>query len=128
MRAWFFPAVLAVLSGCGPEFVANTLYPDGEVFQFRSSDGDSLMKYACAASGPGGATAKIRAAAAHRHFERENERFAQSAAQGMIDDISAGKSDAGIAAKLDRDSDAFGDNIFNDLERRFACAMIDVTD
>ncbi len=69
LRVALFTGAL-LLSGCGPEVMAEALYPGGQVVALRSSDGESVMQYGCAPEGPGGKTVTERAAAARTGISR----------------------------------------------------------
>jgi hypothetical protein len=112
------------LSGCGPEVMAEALYPGGQVVALRSSDGEPVMQYGCAPEGPGGKTVTERAAAAHRYFEAELDRFGDRMVDKMMADIENDVSEDAFTAKLISDSEAFADKTGAEMNKRFACAYL----
>ena len=121
-RVW---VVLALgLAGCMPQTVAQAQYPGAKVFAFRSAYGSDVLRYGCAPEGPGGSI-DDRAAAAHRYFDREVERFADSLADQMIKDMEAGVSETAFTRKMEAASTAFADRVAPEMDRRFACVYLD---
>ena len=113
-----------LLAGCGPQFMAEALYPGGQVFAFRAAGDGRAMSYACAPEGPGGKTARDRAAAAHQYFDTSLERFSVKLADEMLTDIQASLSEAEFAAKVDRETWAFAETSGAEMEKRFACTFL----
>lgn len=119
-----FLCLTTLLAGCGPQFIAESLYPGGKVFAFRSAHDVSVMQYACAAEGPGGKTVQDRAAASHRYFDVGLENLARKSADGVFANIEAGVSDIEIANRVMRDAEAFSAKAGAEMEARYACTYI----
>lgn len=122
-------AGVAVLAGCSPEGLAQTIYPGAQSFTYRSEAAETANTYVCAPEGPGGKTPEARAKATHRFVEREVMQFAAQQAALMMAAADEGE---GAAKLFDRAfiaaGDAFGEKLFTDTDRQFKCFMVQSID
>jgi len=115
------------LSGCSTDALLDAAYPDYERFQFATTDGDSILSYACA-PGPSATETQNRAAQAHRFFERNINALAERAATGLIDRADQGQGTLSNAIALNRELNANVEEIVAQTESRFQCLMYDEQD
>jgi hypothetical protein len=118
-------AAVLVLSGCVANSVGQALYPGAQSFSYAAAATGSTNTYACAPTGPGGATPQLRAQAMHRFFETESGRFADAQVAEMMKTAGSAteaQMQAG-GARLDAATNAFADRMFKEGDTRFKCVL-----
>lgn len=115
------------LAGCSTDALLDAAYPDYERFQFATSDGESVLSYACA-PGATAAETQTRAGQAHQFFERNINALAERAATGLINRADQGQGSLSNAVALNRELNANVEEIVAQTVSRFQCVMYDERD
>lgn len=114
-------AALVTLTACSVEGLIDSAFPDRERLAFRTSDGATVVQYACEPKGNEAAT-RANASRAHNYFDREFSQLVDSIVEDMLK--SGGPSTQALNARIDAEAE----EIVQTTEDRFQCLAYDFRD
>lgn len=113
-----------MLTACSAENMVRTAFPDRVFYELPTSDGLSVLSYACE-QGPTDAATRARATQAHAFVERNIDAAAEIFADRVVDDVENGNTGFDAAISAAQGLNANADRIAEESEARFQCLLYD---
>ncbi|SEV87659.1 hypothetical protein SAMN04488515_0011 [Cognatiyoonia koreensis] len=123
MRLPVFVGALA-LAACSAEDVVRSAYPDRQIIDFPTSDGLSVVSYACA-PGDNDAATMARATEAHIFVERNIDAAAEIFANRIVSGVETGEGELSTSIGAASGLNANAERITDAAEERYQCLLFD---
>lgn len=115
---------LLVLTGCSADAIVRSAFPDREILEFATSDGLSIVSYACEKGATERAT-RARATQAHNFVETNIEAAAEIFANRIVTSADNGETGLGAAFGAASGLNANAERITEEAEARYQCLLFD---